>query len=48
MKRTSSKKKKPASVKTGSWLRVLAAVLGGTGAFLSGAAEILKIILKSG
>lgn len=48
MKRKSSAKKKPVLHEAGSWLRILAAVLGGTGAFLSGVAEILEIILKSG
>lgn len=48
MKRRSSKKKKPTLRKVGSWLQIFAAVLVGIGTFLTGLAEILKIILKSG
>lgn len=48
MKRMSSKKKKPISRKIGSWLKILAEILAGTGAFLTGLAQILEIILKSG
>lgn len=43
----SSKKKKPVSRKAGSWLKILAEILAGTGAFLTGLAQILEIILKS-
>lgn len=47
MKRKSSEKKKPVLRKTGSWLKILAEILAGTGAFLTGLAQILEIILKS-